>query len=399
MKVRFIIWTLALVGFTTATDAQEVTGTQEATHVPKATGAQEVKYSMKKIEDIASQLPPAYLVEKDSIIPCPDICKNKSIVVVYNEKRQISHLGISMFSKEMKEIINPEVCDFIERLFLELMLEDDKNVISMLDRNKIVLSRNGIAFGEGRVTSIPAILQEIEEPALFSLTKKDLDSYAAVWEYGHDNMLVVSFPSNRELISGTNKKESDDLLHDQLKENNCHATTEKNIFIRKETMPASSYDPSVYISKGDTFMLKAINEDTYYKKTAAGYELIYDRNFPHESLSNLFYWHYANSGLKIHVKHSMYGNFSPEFEMKFADFICFFKNDFNIYTASFQNETGELYATVIFQNKQYNYIHVLSIRTTAKTVFDKNGVLMASFTTNIPQHNIKSLIGDLTKNK
>jgi len=360
---------------------------------------QSQKFSMKKIEDLASQLPPDYLVDNDTIMPCQDICKNKSIVILHNEKRQISHLGISLFSKETKEIINPSVCDFIERLLLELALEENYNsLLSMLDRNKILIQRNGVTFGKENVTSISEILNDIKEPVVFTLNKKDLDSYTAVWEYGNDNMLVINFPSNRELILGINKKESDDLLHDQLKENSCNDTNEKNIFMKSEVLPASSYNSSIYICTGDTFMLKAINEDTYYKKSGNGYELIFDKDYPKESLSNLFHWHYANKGLKIHAKHSMYGNFSPDFEMKFADFICFFKNDFKIFTASRLQESGELNSTIIFQNKQFNYIHILIIKTTKESVFSEKGVITASFHSNIPQHNIKNLLRDWTKN-
>ena len=360
--------------------------------------AQNVEFSLKKLEDIASQLPPVYLTGNDTIMSCPDICKNKSIVILHNKKRQISHLGLSLFSKETKEIINPSICDFIERLMLELALEKDNNsIISMLDRNKIIIKKNGVDFGDNNVTSINAILDEIKEPVIFSLNKNDLDSYTAAWEYGNDNVLLIHFPSNRELILGINKKESDNILHGQLIENYCTDANEKNIFIKKENIPASSYNPSIYVFKGDTFMLGEISEDTYYKKSANGYELIFDKGYPKESLSNLFYWQYGNNNLKIHVKHSMYGNFSPEYEMKFADFICFFKNDFKIFTASRLQESGELNTTVIFQNKQYNYIHLLIINTSEECIFEENGVMSASFYSNIPQHNIKNIVGDLIK--
>ena len=361
-----------------------------------STEAQNVAFSLKKLEDISSQLPSDYFANNDTIIPCPDLCKNKSIVILHNDKGQVSHIGISLFSKETKEILNQAICDFIERAFLELALEsDDKAVLSMLDRNKINIMRNGINFGKGSVTSIKEVLQKIEEPVTFSLNKKGLDSYTAAWEYGN-NLLTFNFPSNRELILGINKKESDDILHLQLKENYCNDTYENNGFISADNRLVQSPDPAVFINKGDTFILKLMNEDTYYKKTKKGYELIFDRQFPTESLSNLFFGHQANNNLKIRVKHSMYGNFSPEFEMKFSDFICFFKDDFKIYTASYV-KGGELHSTIVFQNRNYNYIHLLKIKTTEDNVFNKNGVLTASFNSNIPQHNISNLIGDMIK--
>ena len=358
---------------------------------------QNVEFSLKKLEEIASKLPSKYLVKRDTIMPCPDICRNKSIVVGLNEKRQVSHFGISLFSKETKEIINRPVCDFVERLLLELALTKDKNsVIAMLDRNKIILRRNGVIFGEGFVNSIDAILQEIDVPVQFMLIK-DEDSYTVVWEYGDDDMLAINFPLNRELILGANKKESDNLLYDLLKDNNCMNVAEiKERMFEDGTL--TSTDDTVFICKGDTFMFKGINTDSYYQKTDNGFKLIYDKKFPKESLSNLILGYDANKTLKILVKHSMYGNFSPEYEMKFIDFMCFFKNDFDIYAASYLKEPGELKSTIVFQNRQYNYINLLIINTSDESIFDKNGVMTASFYSNIPQHNIKSLFGDFANN-
>jgi hypothetical protein len=358
-----------------------------------------IEFSQKRLEDIASQLPPEFIFERDTIILCPEVCLSKSLVIQYNDKHQVSHLGISLFSKETKEIINQPVCDFIERLFLELSLEkDNKLIVDMLDRNKIIFRRNGLNFGEGNVNSINKILQEIEEPAQFML-KKNEDSYSVIWEYGFEDMLVISFPLNRELILGTNKKESDNILYDQLQqENKCNGTSDIKMFLSAGETLTSTENETVFINKGNTFMIKGVNEDTYYKKSDKGYELIFDKKYPKESFTNLILGHNANNSLKIHVKHSMYGNFSPEYEMKFSDFICFFRDDFNIFSASYQKGQDELKSTIIFQNKQYNYIHLLTINTSEECIFEENGVMSASFYSNIPQHNIKNIVGDLMKN-
>ena len=360
--------------------------------------AQESKFSTKKIEDLASHIPQKYLADHDTIIPCPEICQSKSLVIQYNAERQVSHIGFSLFSKETKEIINPAVCDFIERLFLELVIAKDKNsVTEILNKSKITLQQNGTDFGTGYVNSMYAILNEIEEPVYFKL-ENDQISYSAVWNYGNNDILLLRFPANRELIIGTNKKESDGILYDQLKDNQCTSDS----IIQISTADAGFLVPddkkSLYINRGDTFMLPIINANTYYKKTNEGYKLIYDKEYPEESLSNLILGYAAGKNLRLHIRHLMYGNFSPEYEMKLSDFLCFFKNDFNIYTASYRKEAGELKSTVVFQNKQFNYIHLLLISTSESTVFDNEGLMAAYFYSNIPQQSIKNFYGDITKN-
>jgi hypothetical protein len=52
-------------------------------------------------------------------------------------------------------------------------------------------------------------------------------------------------------------------------------------------------------------------------------------------------------------------------------------------------------STVIFHNQQYDYIHLLIITAQKENIFNANGVLSASFRSNIPQHNINSIVRDL----
>jgi hypothetical protein len=353
-----------------------------------------IVFSLKKLEEIASQLPDKYLVDRDTIMFCPEICESKSFVIQFNAKNQVSHLGISMFSKEIKKIINEPVCTFVERFLLELTLADNNSEInSMLDHYGILLQRNGKKLEDSKINSMNAILNEIQDPVSFTLTKDD-KSYTAAWEYGQQNLFAIQFPINRELIIGTNKIEADNVLFDQLQDNNCNNLSTLSNYMPDDTR-LISIDGSLFVCKGDSFLLGAINENKYYKKTDKGYELLFDDAYPNESLSNLFFGNFENNNLKIHVTHSMYGNFNPDFEMKLNDFICFFKNDFKIYAGSYEKEPGVINSTIIFQNKLYNYINLLIISTKKENIFNRNGVLSASFRSNIPQHNINSLINDI----
>jgi len=354
----------------------------------------DISFSTKKLEEVASQLPEQYLIDRDTMMICPEICENKSVIIQYNDKHQVSHLGISMFSKEIKDLLNEPVCNFVERLLLELSLASDMDaIVTELDHYGIVMQRNGIKFGDRNVNSIQAILSEIEDPVYFTLSKDD-KSYTVAWEYGSQNLFVIQFPLSRELITGTNKLEADNVLYDQLKETNCINPSTRTNSLTDATELISN-DGNVFVRIGDSFMLGRINENTYYKKAVNGYELIFDEDYPNESLSNLFLGEVDNNALKIQVTHAMYGNYNPEFEMRLNDFICFFKQDFKVYTTVYQKEPGVINATVIFQNKVYDYIHLLIISTTKEDIFSKSGVLTASFRSNIPQHNISSIVRDI----
>jgi hypothetical protein len=97
------------------------------------------------------------------------------------------------------------------------------------------------------------------------------------------------------------------------------------------------------------------------------------------------------SALKLHIRHRTYGRFTPEFTMSLNDFVCFFQDGFENFCYVERTDKGILEASVALHNKQYNYIHILSIKVDPETLFRTDGTLEADFSTNIPQDNIKSL--------
>jgi hypothetical protein len=204
MKARFsslMVWIIALLFISNVTNTHAQT------------------YSSAKMEELGSDIPADCLPSTNSIFDCPKIIKNKSLVVNFNQAHEISHLGISLFSDETKELLNLPVCNFIERMMLELVLETStENLTHKLDRLKLTLTKNGLPYGEVRFPSISNVLEEIQMPAQFSILKED-DRYAAVWKYNREDQFVFTFPASHELIFGTDKKESDDILNKSLFEN------------------------------------------------------------------------------------------------------------------------------------------------------------------------------------
>ena len=351
--------------------------------------AQTVAFSSRKLAEIDDLMPDVALPKHDSIFACAQITNNKSLIIRYN-KNKVSHLGISLFSSEAKEMINKPICDFIERLALELVVQQTPAAQSKkLKEYDIRIEKAGVEIKNSSV-SVKQLLEGISQPARFALEKTEA-RYRAVWEYGVNDVFVIDFPVNRELIFGTDKKESDEEIGKLFAGNNCSQT-------QTETPPAVDEKSliridgtDIYRLKGRTFMIDNISSDIYYQKNGNRYYTAHDDNYPHESLSNLFFTDNRTTSLKLHITHRMYGSFTPEFDISLSDFICLFQNSCDIYCGSQKEDTDKVKLTVILHNRDYNFIHMLQINTTADQVFSKNGILDANLYTNIPQHNIKSL--------
>ena len=348
-------------------------------------------FSSRKLTEISELFPKTCLPPTDSIFNCPQITKGKSYVVRYNEKNEISHLGVSLFSHETEEIISLPVYNFIERIMLELLLQKSSSALqSRLSEYKIKLSRNDIEYGGRSFSSLSSTLEDIHNPTQFSLYKDSC--YTACWSFGNDELLKMSFPASRELIFGTDKKESDESISEMFASNDCQLYLYSNapdIVSANELTPISGTD--IYRRNGTMFSSDKINSNTYYQRLDNTYQAVFDPEFPTESLANLFITKQIENSLTLRLSHKMYGSFTPEFTIPLDRFICLFDKEFTTYCVLYFPDSDNIQLSVVLRNRNFDYIHLLRVKTTVEQLFLKNGILTADFYTNIPLHNLQKL--------
>jgi len=348
-------------------------------------------FATRKLTELFELFPKTCLPPVDSIFSCPQITKGKSFIVCYNKKKEIEHLGISLFSPETKKLINVPVCNFIERMMLELLLQKTSgDVQSKLREYEIHLQNDGVEYGKGKFLSLSAVLGNIQNPTRFSLNK-DL-VYTAIWDFGVNKSLRMSFPVSRELIFGTDKKESDENVGEMLLNDDC----KKNFSpLRPEAIPENELIPvkgtDFYRRKGLVLMVSEINTDIYYQRSDNLYIPLFSPAYPRESLANVLLTKQIDNSMILKITHRMYGNFTPEITIPLNRFICLFDNEFTTYCLLHQTNAGKINVSVVLYNPNYNYIHLLRITANPEQLFIKNGILTADFYTNIPLDNLKNL--------
>jgi len=358
-----------------------------------ANGVQAQNYASQKLSEIGSLFPKTCLPPKDSIFDCSPVLKNKSFIIQYNTKNEIEHLGISLFSRQAKQMINEPVCNFIERLALELLLlKTDDNIKKKLQEEQIRIEEENKFLEKKQTFSIRNLLNNLKTPVYFALNQQD-NNYYACWTQETGERYIITFPASRELIFGTNKKESDITLGEQLFENRCEHPLKNNHIVKKSELEVLSGNNTVFLRKGGEYIFPELNADTYYSQDAKGnFNPVTDVKNPAFFLKNLLLISQLKTTLKIKIKHRMYGSFTPEFEIKPSNFICFFQPEFDMYCHVDDSKENLLKATVILHNSSFSYIHLLSIITSVKTLYKENGILEAEFFSNIPQHNIKNIL-------
>ena len=333
-------------------------------------------------------MPAKSIPQKDSVFYCGKVLAGKDLVVNYNEKNEISHLGVSLFSAESKGLINKDVCDFIERIMLDFLLNQQQGALQRkLDEYKITLTTTNLQ-GRQSVKNLSALLNTMKDPVSFILQRSEKE-YFAVWKFENGTGLEMNFPANRELIFGTNKKEAEFVLNSELSKKNC--LTDSVLRYPFETQMYMLKSEDLFVKEDNYFVLKELNNQQVFRQDKnKNFVLLFDKNFPEMSLKNLLLTPQMQSNLKLRIKHRMYGGFTPEFEIKLTDFTCFFKDQTKSY-CFVEQENGKLSAHLVIHSQQYNYIHLLLITCDLQEIFKENGVLKAEFYTHIPQDNIKSL--------
>ena len=168
------------------------------------TDVSDASFASRKIKQLAELLPIQQLPDCDTIVAVPQVIKNKSLIFTYNDRNEISHIGLSLFSDATKFLLDKSICNFLERYLLELVLQVDNQAVERkLAEYHITLFFDGKPFGQSNLLSLGNILEQMDMPVKFSLRHQDKRAEAS-WKFGRHN-LSISFPLYRELIDGTDK--------------------------------------------------------------------------------------------------------------------------------------------------------------------------------------------------
>lgn len=351
--------------------------------------AAQVEFANNKLKQLAEQLPVSAFPDRDTILEVSQVIKGKSLVFALNEKKVISHIGVSLFSDETKQMLDKDICNFLERCFLELLIQrDETSVRRKLDEYHISLKVNGQEFGEGSFHSVVKVLQLMCMPVNFTLRNMGKQA-EAVWLFGN-YCLCMQFPLYRELINGTDKKESDDELYNLLQVAVFSPVDLVDDPVTRESLQPKEGD--VYVRKGDIFLIEPMSSDCYYTEENGRFVPLFQKQYPQYSMNNLFLTYRNGLGKTLQLTHRKYGHFTPEISIPLLNFLACFKDDFFTTCYTGYNKKGELETKVVFNHKTLNYIHLLRVCVDREQLFSAHPVLKADFYSNIPQHYINSLL-------
>ena len=352
---------------------------------------EDVLYANRKIKYLAEilSLEKGILPERDTIMVVPSLKTNKALVFLYNKNKELSHLGVSLFSHETKNMLDNKICNFLERFFLELLLQGDKEGICFkLKEYHSNLWIDGQDYTKSNMWTLTHILNEMEMPVNFGIKHKD-GRANAVWTFG-THKLLLDFPLYRELIEGMDKKESDYELYNQIQ-----GAAFKKVVIEKENVDErllTKKTNDIYVLAGEKYRINELSSDKYYIKKGNDYLPVFHSDYPEFSLNNLFLTYTNGDNVTLKLTHRQYGHFTPEISMPLINFLDFLHKDFTLTCHTGYDKKGKLETIVVMNHNTLDYIHLLRVHVSKDDLFKPNLVLLGDFYSNIPQHYIKTLL-------
>ena len=290
---------------------------------------------------------------------------NGYTLTVHQEKQTIDHIGLQLFSDELRAMGSSPIFDFLERYFLQLKYPPTVKTASNMIRD------DEFRF----ITGSMAIIDDIRTTDGFTYSY-DNHRYTATWNRENNTLLSVSFPVEYELISGENKIEA---------EENLLSDVQKAI-VKQQTDDALQNDH--YINEHFVNRL-------YFNKG----KLIVDGRHPAETAANMMLSTNTQGNYEINMTQISYGFRKKTFQVPLRQWIAFCQNSgcqlfFGI--ESF-GKNDEVNAVVLAVNQAENYNHVLTISIQPNVIDSNQGVIEARLYPYVPMHNVQNMFASYRK--
>lgn len=289
-------------------------------------------------------------------------------LTVHMQNNMIDHIGLHLFSEDIRKMDRSSVFDFLERYFLQLKYPPTIKTAEMMIRN------DGFRFEYGSMQTLTALRSSDS----FSY-QYDKRRYKAQWRREGHELLTVSFPVEYQLISGENKIEAEShVLND----------------IQQTTVVADEV-PADKNSKGDTYIMKQFSSRLYYM----GRKLVANSRYPAETAANMMLSTETKGDYQLNMTQVSYGFKKSVVEVGLKQWITFCRNNgCKLYFGTENvDKKGNVEAVVIAVNEAENYNHVLTISIPVKVMELQQGTIEARLYPYVPTQNVQSLFGTYRK--
>ena len=364
MKKR-IIWLILLIGI----------------YNPQGKCIETSRHISRIVEQLKCELP------YEGTFTCAALHVDRPLYIE-RSREAITQIGLRLFTADMKEELDAIVCNSVERTFLELVLAPNiQKQKALLKEYRISLLYNGFLLGTAQFPSLEKALEVFVKDASLSLTSEKGKITLRI--RSNDNAVVITLPSDRELLFAYDKKEHEELLREEL------AAWKGKFVVPKmnlEKDDLQQVEDGCYVLPGEAYMIDSLRSDIHYFMKNDVTHVLFDRNIPLKSLQNVLMGYVGTEYVNLHVRYHTYERKEAYCTMPLDEFQGYMQaQGLKFYSVAYYVKSDELQCLLLMHHPLYDYVHMLIVRNDP-ALFDKETVtLEGDFYTFIPQHNIQSL--------
>ena len=309
---------------------------------------------------------------------CDTICNIKGYEVrIIKDGGEISHIGLNLFTDEMKRSTDKSLLDFVEEALLAKVLNVKNNVY-----DRLVISK-------GVLTDFSSLSSQSD----YSLNNSNSKSMTIEWPLS-DRCISVTMPLNYDVLtSGSREKIENDFI-----------TKIKNFkgsrisFEPIDTTKLEPYGENKYMYAGPCYNNMYITRNIYLNSD--NISPVFDVQSPVESIANIFIVPSAISDsitVDLTILKHEYGE-KENFAIPLSQLLAACEdNGCIVFWGMEKYEAGILEGSLFLYNSFRGYDHVIKVVCNPDKVLNMQGHIQARASLFIPTNNVQNLYSPYIK--
>lgn len=275
--------------------------------------------------------------------------KGQKVVMRVNDSKVVEHVGIPLFSQNIRLQMSSPVYDFLEYTLLHKKLSLAGDSIRV----------NSVTFKKGNWDTLLTITDDMQCTINCNMGRQ----YEVSW-YAADKLLAsLTLPVQYDLLMLSNKQELENIFIADLDDTGGTLSDYSIKSPDKDTFSNEYKNNNIFMLEGDTYLKRSITDNLFYRKKGQTYSLFSSSQYPAESLSNILLR--ADKSLPnayVTLKVVKYDSTVKTIEFTMADWLaCIEKYDCHCYYGFDKETDGKSSAVLYASNPKAGYDHVLML--------------------------------------
>lgn len=302
--------------------------------------------------------------------------RSHPLTIRVNSYGEIEHIGLRLFSDELRAFQPSPIYDFLERYLLDRL-------------SAPAGSEQAIRMGWDRVTFVKGNAQtalSLDGTEAFYTKSREMKYYDVVWNRNGKDVLEMAFDMDWQLLSGCDAIE--------LEQNYVRDLPRVVVDLTPDIVVPDSVEGKEYVYGGRTYIIDAVRNDLFFTRRYTGkqsqWRLLVDTKSPSHSVSNMMLSRQACGNLRLKLAIDRYGYTTDTLTVNYAQLLQ--KNideGCEPYYGFKYKKDGNYHGTVFFVNKNGGYVTMLRVVVPEAAIYDPDHAeVRGRLWTYIPMYNV-----------